>query len=495
MTHPAAGPPAIVWFRRDLRLADNPALHEAAAGGRPIVPVYILDRESAGARPPGGAAQWWLHGSLAALAQDLAGHGLRLVLRRGPAGPALDRLIAETGAGSVFWNRCYEPWEIARDRAIKAGLKAAGVAARSFNVGLLFEPWTVATGQGAPYRVFTPFWHACRRADPPPPPLPAPDLAASAAAAAAAGPVDNDSLDSWALRPGAPDWAAGLRTAWQPGEAAARRLLDRFRGRSLPDYAAGRDRPDRAATSRLSPHLHFGEIGPRQVWDAIRALPGAADGREDDPAAAGREKFLAELGWREFAHHLLFHFPSLPEEPLQPRFARFPWADDPAALRAWQRGRTGYPLVDAGMRQLWQTGWMHNRVRMVAASFLVKHLRLPWQAGAAWFLDTLVDADLANNSAGWQWVAGCGADAAPWFRIFNPVIQGRKFDPDGAYVRRFVPELARLPDRWVHRPWQAPADVCAAAGLRLGEDYPLPIVDHAAARRAALEAYAALGRD
>ena len=480
-----AGPPVIVWFRRDLRLSDNPALHAAAATGRPIFPLYILDSGSAGRWAPGGASRWWLHHSLTALSRSLAAHGLSLVLRRGPAGPAIGRLAGETGAATVCWNRCYEPWAQRRDAAVRSALQAGGVAVETFNAALLFEPGTVLSGSGAPYRVFTPFWRACLKADPPAPPLPEP---AFGAAAAAARPVPGEPLDSWGLLPAAPDWAGGLRAAWQPGEAVAQRLLDDFLATGLHGYADERDRPDLAAVSRLSPHLHFGEIGPRQIWHAVHARSAVGDGEADD----GPRKFLAEIGWREFCHNLLADFPDLPDKPLQPRFAGFPWKDNPAALRAWQRGRTGYPFVDAGMRQLWQTGWMHNRLRMVAASFLVKHLLVPWQAGAAWFWDTLVDADLANNSAGWQWVAGCGADAAPYFRIFNPVAQGVRFDPEGGYVRRFVPELAGLPDRWIHRPWQAPPDALAAAGVRLGETYPRPIVDHAEARCAALAAYEAM---
>ncbi len=485
----AAGSPVIVWFRQDLRLSDNPALHAAAATGRPVVPVYILDRDGAGPWAPGGASRWWLHHSLDSLARRLAAHGLNLVLRRGPAGPVLERLVAETGARGVCWNRLYEPGAIRRDGAIRAALRAAGVAVESFNAALLFEPGTVLSGSGAPYRVFTPFWRACLAADPPVPPRPEPALGA---AAAVARPVRSEPLDSWGLLPAVPDWAGGLRAAWQPGEATAQRLLQAFLANGLHGYAAQRDRPDLSAVSRLSPHLHFGEIGPRQIWHAVHARSAPGGVPADDPADDGPRKFLAEIGWREFCCNLLADFPDLPDKPLQPRFADFDWEDKPAALRAWQRGRTGYPFVDAGMRQLWQTGWMHNRVRMVTASFLVKHLLIPWQTGAAWFWDTLVDADLANNSANWQWVAGCGADAAPYFRIFNPVTQGRKFDPRGGYVRRFVPELAGLPDRWIHRPWDAPADALHAAGVRLGEDYPLPIVDHAGARRAALAAYQAV---
>ena len=477
---------SLMWFRRDLRLSDNPALAAAHAAGRPIVPVYVLDDADAGAWAPGAASRWWLHGSLAALATRLAAYGSRLILRRGPARPALARLIAETGARAVFWNRAYEPWARARDAALKAELKRAGLAAHSFNAALLAEPWEVATRQGAPFRVFTPFWRALQARGDPPAPLPAP----AAIPAPAAFPA-SDALETWQLRPTKPDWAAGLRATWQPGEAGAQVRLAAFLDAALLAYADGRDRPDRAGTSRLSPHLHFGDIGPRQVWHACVA---SAIARTGAAHPRGVERYLAELGWREFAHHLLFHAPTLAEQPLRPAFAAFPWIDDAAALRAWQRGATGYPIVDAGLRELWHTGWMHNRVRMIAASFLVKDLLIDWRRGAAWFWDTLVDADLANNAASWQWVAGCGTDAAPFFRIFNPVLQGAKFDPTGAYVRRWVPELAKLPDPLLQAPWRATPLELADAGVRLGETYPLPIVDHASARAAALAAFQRVAR-
>ena len=474
--------PVIVWFRRDLRVADNPALAEAAASGRPVVPLYVDDGADAGPWAEGGASRWWWQGSLEALGRDLAALGAPLVLRRGPAQAALDALVAETGAGLVLWNRRYEPWATARDTAIKAGLKARGVEARSFNAGLLFEPWTIAAKAGTPFRVFTPFWRACRAAPPPPAPLPAPArLAGLSPAPAGDRPAD------WGLRPHAPDWAGGIAATWRVGESAARDRLADFLADGLADYAAARDRPGRPGTSRLSPHLHFGEIGPRQVFHAALAH-GAAH-------PAGLDRFLAELGWREFSTHLLHQAPDLPERAFRGEFDAFPWRDDDAGFAAWTRGRTGFPLVDAGMRELWATGWMHNRVRMVAASFLVKDLLLPWQAGARWFWDTLVDADLASNSASWQWVAGCGADAAPYFRIFNPARQGETFDTDGAYVRRWCPELARLPDRWLHQPAKAPAEVLRAAGIRLGETYPRPILDHDAARARALAALRSLSGD
>lgn len=470
--------PVIVWFRQDLRLADNPALSAAAGTGAPVIPLFVWEDDPADTWPPGAATRWWLHGSLTALAADLAGVGAPLVLRRGSPAAVLDALIAETGAGAVLWNRRYEPAARTRDEAIKATLKARGLRVESFNGALLFEPWTVRTKTGEPYRVFTPFWKACLALPEPPAPLPAP----AHLTAPATLPASEDLAD-WRLLPTAPDWAGGLRETWTPGEAGARRRLADFLGGPVTVYKAERDRPDRESVSRLSPHLHAGEIGPRQVWHAARHAASVFPER-----AAGVDAFLREVGWREFSVSLLHTLPALPETPLDARFARFPWRDDPAGLAAWQRGLTGYPIVDAGMRQLWHSGWMHNRVRMIAASFLIKDLLIPWQAGQAWFWDTLVDADLANNAASWQWVAGCGADAAPYFRIFNPVLQGEKFDPAGSYVRRWVPELATLPESWLHKPWEAPPAVLAGAGVRLGHTYPRPLVDHAAARERALAA-------
>jgi deoxyribodipyrimidine photo-lyase len=473
-------PPAIVWFRQDLRLADNPALMAAAERGGPVVPVYILDDDAAGDWRPGGASRWWLHHSLVALARDLEGTGAPLVLRRGPSAETIGALIEATGADAVHWNRCYEPYAVARDKAIKRAFKNRGIAVESCNGASLLEPWHVGTQQGEPYKVFTPFWKQLRAAMPPARPLPAPKRLAGLGRA-----PDCDRLEDWGLLPRKPDWADGLREAWTPGEAGARDRLQAFLDDGLERYADRRDRPDRPDTSRLSPHLHFGELSPRQAWHGALAARVDSDLAERQVGA-----FLRELGWREFCLHLLHHWPALPDRAWRPAFQDFPWAADRSPLAAWQQGRTGYPIVDAGMHELWRTGWMHNRVRMVAASFLVKHLLIPWQEGEAWFWDTLVDADLASNAANWQWVAGSGADAAPYFRIFNPVLQGRKFDPDGAYVRRWVQELARLPAAHIHAPWDAPESVLRDAGVRLGETYPPPIVDHKAARERALAAFA-----
>lgn len=472
--------PVVVWFRQDLRTADNPALRAAAATGRPVVPLYVLDDDTPGEWRMGGASRWWLHGALESLAETLDQLGAPLVLRRGKAEKAVHAVADETGAAAVYWNRCYEPFAIDRDKTLKADLSGDGLDVRSFNAALLFEPWTVETGSGGPYRVFSPFWRSCMRDHAAPDkPEPAPESLRGMTDA-----PEGDALDAWGLRPSAPDWAGGLRDMWTPGEDGAHDRLAHFFNAAADRYKDDRDRPDTDGTSGLSPHLHFGEIGPRQVYWAARAHAG-----KDGTSNKSVDKFVAELGWREFAHHLLYHFPSLPEDNYQEKFDDFPWRSDEKALKAWQRGRTGYPMVDAGMRQLWHTGWMHNRVRMIVASFLVKHLMIHWREGERWFWDTLVDADMANNAASWQWVAGSGADAAPYFRIFNPITQGQKFDPDGAYVRQWVPELDALPGKYIHAPWTAPQSVLDEADIALGDTYPHPIVDHSDARARALDGF------
>ena len=468
--------PSIVWFRQDLRLADNPALLAAAALG-PVVPVFIWAPDEEAAFPPGGATKWWLHQSLAALQKSLTQAGAPLVVRSGNSSlDVLRELIAVTGATRVFWNRRYEPASIERDRIVKTTLREQGIEVESSNAGLLFEPWTVANKSGRAFQVFTPFYKHCVAQFAISPPVPGP------ATLTAGPPCAGLTITALGLEPKL-DWAAQMKQMWRPGEAGAHAALARMVESGVTAYPTERDRPDHLGTSRLSPHIHFGEISPRQIWQAVRAQYGSA------PAA---EPFLRQLVWREFAHHLLFHFPHTPLQPLRAEFEKFAWRQDPAALRAWQRGLTGYPIVDAGMRELWATGWMHNRVRMIVASFLVKHLRLHWEEGAFWFWDTLLDADLANNTLGWQWSAGCGADAAPYFRIFNPVLQGEKFDPQAVYVRRWVPELAALPDRWIHQPWNCPPLELQLAGIELGRDYPRPVVDHATARAGALAAFQSL---
>jgi len=442
-SHDATAPRSLLWFRQDLRLQDNPALHSALQRGA-VIPVYIESFGEEGDWPPGAASRWWLHRSLQSLTAELQALGAPLILRRGAALQELRRLLQETGADAVFWNRRYEPAVLARDRSLKQALRAEGLIAESGNAALLVEPWDIRNQSGKPFQVFTPFMRQLLKQLAVPKAVPAPRTWPGVGRWPASLP-----LDALELLPKL-GWYQGFEDSWQPGEAGAHRRLEAFVASALTGYSERRDRPDLPGTSRLSPHLHFGELSPRQIW---RALPAAE-------RAGG--KYLAEVVWREFAHHLLYHFPHTADQPLREEFQRFEWREDPAGLRAWQRGATGIPLVDAGMRELWRTGWMHNRVRMVVASLLVKHLRLPWQSGSRWFWDTLVDADLANNTLGWQWTAGCGADASPWFRIFNPLSQAEKFDPEQHYRQRWL------------------ADVSAPSA---------PIVDLKETREAALAAY------
>lgn len=465
--------PAIVWFRQDLRLADNPALIAAINTGRPILPLYILDEESAGIRPLGEASRWWLYHSLSNLNRNLASAGSTLILKKGKAETVLDELITETGAAYTFWNRCYEPSAIARDIRIKKMLTRNAVTTKSFNASLLFEPWEIKSKQDRPYRVFTPFYKAIlsKRIMPP--------YHVAQPIRQWKGILQSDKLNDWALLPSQPDWADGFKACWTPGETAAYQRLKNFLDGPISSYKEDREIPGLSATSKLSPYIHFGEISPRQIWEATTAR---------DPCR-GAETFLKELIWREFGYHLLYQKPEMATEPIQCKFNNFPWLRNAKHLKAWQRGQTGYPIVDAGMRELWTTGTMHNRVRMIVASFLVKHLLIHWSEGEAWFWDTLVDADLASNSANWQWVAGCGADAAPYFRVFNPIIQGSRFDSDGRYVRRWVPEISHLPNKYLHTPWLTGKAVLAKCRITLGETYPNPIVDHKAARERALAAY------
>ena len=473
----------IVWFRQDLRLQDNSALSAALKRGGPIIPVFILDDAAEGRWQAGGATRWWLHHSLLRLDEALRARGSRLQLARGASGEVLRSLLTQTGATAVYWNRRYEPAIVARDKLIKSEFAADGVEVKSFNSALLFEPHTVQNKAGLPFQVFTPYWKHCQTL-----PIEEPGRLPAGEFAAPARWPSSLKLEGLALLPKI-KWDGGLQETWQPGEAAALKRLKQFTAKAVEQYAEQRNLPSIDATSALSPHLHFGEIGPRQIWAAVRAL---SKDTGIFPAHRGGQVFLSEVGWREFAHHLLYHFPHTPEQPLRTDFAAFPWQKNQIQLRTWQQGRTGYPIVDAGLRQLWQTGWMHNRVRMIVASFLVKHLRLSWQEGAAWFWDTLVDADLASNTLGWQWSAGCGADAAPYFRIFNPILQGIKFDATGAYVRRWVPELGKMPAEFIHQPWEAPMQVLASAGIVLGREYPSPLVDHSEAREAALVALASI---
>jgi deoxyribodipyrimidine photo-lyase len=461
-------PTVLHWFRQDLRLADNPALSAAAKAGR-VMPIYILDDKNAGDYAMGAASRWWLHHSLESLNASLDG---ALSVFSGDATKLLAELCQKHSIKAVYWNRCYEPWRIARDTRIKEKLKAANIETHSFNGSLLWEPWEIKKGDGTPYKVFTPFYrNGCLSATSPRKPLPSPKLVTV---------KNHDSLGikNLGLLPGI-RWDKSLDQHWTIGERAAKQRLQTFLRHGIKEYKVGRDFPAQESVSLLSPHLHFGEISPNQIWHGARA-------RGVD---ANTDCLCSELGWREFSHHLLYYFPELPRKNLQMKFDSMPWRDDKRSLKCWQRGQTGYPIVDAGMRELWQTGYMHNRVRMIVGSFFVKNLRIDWRLGERWFWDCLADADLANNSASWQWIAGCGADAAPFFRIFNPITQGEKFDPTGEYTRRFVPELAKLPDPYLFKPWTAPQAVLDKAGVVLGKNYPKPIVDLAKSRASALHAF------
>ncbi len=463
---------ALVVFRRDLRVADNPALSAACAAHAQVLPVFIHAPDDDGEWTAGAASRWWLHHSLAALDVRLRASHAGLHLRQGDTLEVLRELIRQSGASAVYWNRLYEPASVARDTRIKSALREQGIAVHSCNAALWCEPWAIATQQGDPYKVFTPYWRNLRAQLQVVEPLPEPAFHDWREL------PGGSTLKALDLLPVIP-WDGGLTESWQPGERGAQEMLEIFADDAISDYAHARDLPARHGTSRLSPHLHFGEISPRQIHFELDRRARTTDAKRRPDI----EPYLRELGWREFAHHLLFHFPQTPTENFNPRFAGFQWAPpDDAMLARWQHGRTGIPLVDAGMRELWHTGWMHNRVRMIVASFLTKNLRQHWQHGAHWFWDTLVDADLANNTLGWQWVAGCGADAAPYFRVFNPVTQSKKFDPEGLYLRRWLPELADAPTALLHEPWKDPA-------LLKRSGYPAPMVDLAASRQDALDAY------
>ena len=467
----------LVWFRQDLRLADNPALDAAARAG-PVLPIYILDDANAGDWRMGAASRAWLHQSLQALDRALGG---RLQLFRGDARTIIATLIESLPVAAVYWNRCYEPWRIARDAQIKSDLADQGIEVRSFNAGLLWEPWTVSKGDGTPYRVFTPYYRkGCLSLPPPRQPLERPEKLHCHEPAV----PHSLSLSALELLP-QQGWHRDMMAAWDVGEQAANACLESFCTTALDNYREGRDFPALASTSRLSPHLHFGEISPHQAWHRIENAAMLVHGE-------GPAHFQRELAWREFSYYLLYHFPHLPERNFNSRFDSFNWSDDHSNLEAWQTGNTGFPIVDAGMRELWQTGYMHNRVRMIVASFLIKNMLIHWRHGAHWFWDCLVDADLASNSASWQWCAGSGADAAPYFRIFNPVLQSEKFDPQGEYLARYCPELTRLPLRFRHKPWDAPPEMLRAAGLELGVDYPQPILDLKVTRERALARFKAL---
>jgi deoxyribodipyrimidine photo-lyase len=463
---------AIHWFRQDLRLSDNPALTKAAET-EAVLPIYILDNDNAGNHVMGGASRWWLHHSLKALNASL---GNKLSVYHGNPQTILDDILTRFDVEAVYWNRCYEPWRMHRDTRIKENLKTRGIEVHTCNGSLLWEPWNIKKDDGTPYKVFTPFYlKGCLGAAEPLAPLSKPDNVNYF------DDPDHAGIDALDLLPKIP-WDKQLESHWYIGEDGARKRFEAFIDEGLSFYKEGRNLPAKPYVSRLSPYLHFGEISPNQLWHAVRSIG-------DDKHI---EHFCSELGWREFSYSQLYHNPELPSKNLQSKFDAFPWMDNADNLHAWQRGQTGIPMVDAGMRELWQTGYMHNRVRMIVGSFLVKNLRLHWHHGERWFWDTLIDADLANNSASWQWIAGCGADAAPYFRIFNPVTQGQKFDPDGEYVRQYIPEIAALPNKHLFNPWEAPELILKEAGIALGSTYPRPVVDLKQSRESALQAFQSL---
>ena len=471
----------LVWLRHSLRLRDHPALVDAAEHG-PVIPLFVWAPEEEGDWPPGGAAQWWLHHALQDLGERLRERGSRLILRTGPTLDALRDCIDATGADRVVWNRRYEPTLARRDAEVRAALEERGIETQVFESQILHDPSAVETTSGGPYHVFTPFWKKVRKENrlDTRPPLGIPDLPAPEAW------PSSEPLEALPLTAEAQDgvdWAGGLRDTWTPTEAGAHERLQYTLDHVLGDYATARDRPDIDGTSRLSPYLHHGQISPRQVWHRMAEWADAT-GRHDDARPV-----LRQVVFREFSYHWLYHYPDTPTETYRDKFRNFPWRDDAEALARWKRGETGYPIVDAGMRQLYETGWMHNRVRMIVASFLTKDLMLHWRHGARWFWDTLVDADLASNTFNWQWTAGCGADAQPFFRVFNPISQSERYDPDGTYIRRYVPELVALPDDVLHAPWQTSEARLEALGVTLGTDYPRPMVDHGEAREDALAAY------
>lgn len=466
---------ALMWFRQDLRLEDNPAFYLACQRHDHVIPLYIFDPSN---KSLGAAQHWWLHHSLTQLNQSLIDHQSRLVLQRGSALECLIQLIQAHRIEHIYWNRCYEPQNIQRDTEIKSHLKNLGLHVHTDNSALLHEPWTIQTQNGQYYKVFTPFWKACLAQSILPPAYPRPQIRPLPENFSSS---TSERLDDWDLLPTKPNWARGFSHHWTPGEQGAQEKLAAFIQHAWANYDSDRDRPDHAGTSRLSPHLHFGEIGPRQIVRVLHQLI-----PQTSQAQHSLQRYHAELGWREFSYHLLYHFPTLDSVNFKPAFNAFPWHQSDEHLQAWQQGRTGYPIVDAGMRELWQTGYMHNRVRMIVASFLTKDLFIDWRVGASWFNDTLLDADLASNSASWQWVAGCGADAAPYFRIFNPTRQSEKFDPQGQYIQQWIPELKNFPITYLHEPWSAP-DVWKNKLIQ--RHYPPPIVRHDQMKALAMHYY------
>ncbi len=480
MNKEVSGKINIFWFRQDLRLEDNPALQAALKTRLPLMPLYIWDPEGEGEWLPGGASRWWLHRSLESLHLELVKRGSALVLQKGNSEKVFLEILSRYSVQGIYWNHRYEPLILNRDKELKNKFESRGIRVEVFHGSVLFPPDSVLKEEGTPYKVFTPFWKRCLRQT---------VHERTSGSPSSFPPVPSKSsslpLEKLKLNP-AIAWDTGLKKTWQPGSPQALAQLEKFLKERLSRYPESRDRPDQEGTSRLSPYLHFGEISPLRIWNACRK----AELTTSQPGIIrGSETFLRELGWREFGCHLLIHFPHTPQSPLREEFNKFPWRTDIRQLEAWQQGQTGYPIIDAGMRQLWQTGWMHNRVRMIVASFLVKDLLHSWQEGSKWFWETLVDADLANNTFGWQWAGGCGADAAPFFRIFNPILQGEKFDSLGTYVKTFCPELRELPPPYIHHPWLAPDPILKSAGITLGKNYPSPIIDHSLARTRALQSF------
>ncbi len=478
----------IVWFREDLRLEDNPAFFTACQKAKHIIPVYIFDDQNSGRWPLGAASRWWLERSLTSLAQQLKRHGNELLFFKGDALEVLSKIAARSNAAAVYWNRLYGPAQIERDKKVKSTLRQSGIDAVSLKGNVLIEPWKVLNKSDQPYKVFTPYWNRVKQllVNQPPSIYPLLDAIPSAPKKL----PDSMTIKSLKLYTGDVDWARDFPDYWQPGVGGAKNLKNTFIDAAIDNYSNQRDLPDVDGTSRLSPHLHFGELSVNQLWfDIWQSLQSESQATQQQLWS-----YLRQLVWRDFSQYLLFHFKQIDEQPFRPEFTEFPWQHDQQSLQLWQQGKTGYPLVDAGMRQLWRAGWMHNRVRMVCASFLTKHLLIHWHHGANWFWDTLVDADLANNSCGWQWVAGCGADAAPYFRIFNPITQSKKFDAKGNYIRRWVPELAGLDTKYIHEPWLATEAKGKQTGLELNQNYPHIIIEHSFARQRALQAYAQMRR-
>lgn len=478
-------PPVIVWIRRDLRLYDNPALYHATQYDAPILPVFVWHPEEEAPWAMGGAQKWWLHYSLIAFKKSLAPKKVPFLIKKGPSASTLIHIIEETGASIVLWNKAYEPAELKRDQDVCETLQERGVEVRQLESQLLHDPNEIRTGKGDPYKVYTPFWKNVYSTLEIPPPLSEPEFPIAYELPSA---IDICPVDELQLLPRI-NWAEGIREAWTPGEHTARERLSAFADSAVYNYEAKRDIPSIDGTSRLSPHLHFGEISSRTIWhQVIQQADDSPDGQKK------LEPYLKQLIWREFSYHLLYHFPETAENNMRASFDKFPWEKDKEMLKRWQEGQTGYPIVDAGMRQLWATGWMHNRVRMVVASFLTKHLLIHWIEGAKWFWDTLVDANLANNTMGWQWSAGSGADAQPFFRIFNPISQSKKFDPDGDYIKCWIPELKKVPAGKIHEPWLLSSTEQQKASVKLGASYPMPVVEHKEARERALDAYKAVSK-